>query len=275
MNHFNKKSVIRRLCALWMILAGPSCLAGEFILMDDFVSDTGLLTEGAPATGLHGLLGVMATLRQREIGTGRASNILPLVMLNYRDTLYWSGLSGGWWLTPALTSGPRLGLAVRLRRGWDAGDDPILTGMADRDNSVEGGVNILWHTKPLHIGFGYFTDLSDRSQGRSVSLRLSRLIALSSRWQIAPRLTLDWLNRDLVDYYYEVAVAEATPNRPAYSGEGTINTRLGFTGTYRMSQQWMLVAGINYTRLGAGITDSPLVSRASVVDVHAGFGARF
>ena len=274
MNSFNK-SAIRRLCLLWMILAAPSCLAGEFILVDDFVSDTGLLTEGASATGLHGLLGVLAALRQREIGTDRASTILPLVMLNYRDTLYWNGLSGGWWLTPAPTSGPRIGLAVRLRRGWDAGDDPILTGMADRDNSVEGGVNILWRTKPLHIGVGYFADLSDRSQGRSAYLRLSRRIAVSSRWQIVPVLALDWLNRDLVDYYYGVAVAEATPNRPAYSGEGNINARLGFTGTYRMTQRWILVAGLNYTRLGAGITDSPLVSRASVVDVHAGFGARF
>lgn len=269
------RPVLLLLSVLLMILTGARCLAGESMLVDELANDAGLLTEGTRAAGLHGLLGGMASLRQREIGTGRASGVLPLLALNYRDTVYWNGLSGGLWLTPALESGPRLGLALRLRRGWEAEDDPILTGMADRGNSVEGGVNVLWRAKPLNIGLAYFADLSDRSEGRSASLRLSHRIALSPQWQITPGLTLDWLNKDLVGYYYGVAIAEATIARPAYSGQGSVNARLGLAATYRMSKQWMFLTGINYTRLGAGLTDSPLVSRSSVVDVHAGFGMRF
>lgn len=269
------RSALKLLFIIFGLATSPICIAVESMPADELASDSGLLVEPVAVPGLHGLLGVQAAARQRTIGNDRVANILPLFALNYRNILYWNGLTGGVWLTPAIESSPRLGLGLRLRRGWAATDDPLLAGMADRDNSVEGGVNILWPIKSWRVGFGYFTDLSDNSEGQSASLRLSRRFVLSPDWQIVPGLSLEWLSKDVVDYYYGITGAEATPSRPVYAGRAGLNIRAGLVATYSLTPRWMLLVGVNHTRLGSAIADSPVVLRNSLTELHAGIGLRF
>lgn len=266
---------LKLLLIFFGLLASPICIAVESMPADELAIDNGLLVEPVAVSGLHGLLGVQAAARRQIIGNDRATNVFPLIALNFRNILYWNGLNAGVWLTPAKESYPRLGLGLRLRRGWTATDDPLLTGMSDRDNSVEGGVNILWPIKNWRVGLGYFTDLSDNSEGQSASLRLSRSIALSPDWRIIPGLSLEWLSKDIVDYYYGVTGTEATPARPAYAGRAGLNVRAGLVTTYSLSPRWMLLAGVNHTRLGSAIADSPLVTRNNQTELHAGIGLRF
>lgn len=266
---------LKLLLIFFGLLASPICIAVESMPADELAIDNGLLVEPVAVPGLHGLLGVQAAWRQQIIGNDRTTNVFPLIALNFRNILYWNGLNAGVWLTPAKESYPRLGLGLRLRRGWTATDDPLLTGMSDRDNSVEGGVNILWPIKNWRVGLGYFTDLGDNSEGQSASLRLSRSIALSPDWRIIPGLSLEWLSKDIVDYYYGVTGTEATPSRPAYAGRAGLNVRAGLVTTYSLSPRWLLLAGVNHTRLGSEIADSPLVTRNNQTELHAGIGLRF
>jgi outer membrane protein len=73
------------------------------------------------------------------------------------------------------------------------------------------------------------------------------------------------------DYYYEVAPAYATPDRPAYDARGGYSgSRITVTAGGRYGQLWMGVFARYDTLAGAVFTDSPLVKRQDWLMVGVG-----
>jgi outer membrane protein len=83
------------------------------------------------------------------------------------------------------------------------------------------------------------------------------------------------LSQDRVDYYYGVRESEATPTRPAYTGEATWNLDVNVTAILNFGPKWTLVALLNREGLGSGIKMSPIVERTSAYALVTSFSYNF
>lgn len=224
-------------------------------------------------SALHGLLGGLVYSTDHSVGESkRKAGVFPLVFLSYADTVQWTIGGGTVWLLKSNDRSTRLGASLRIRGGYTAEDDTILAGMADRDRSVEAGLSFRWRQPHFTLGTAYYQDISGKTKGDSASVRLSFPFRLNQQWGITPSLGAEWLSANVVDYYYGVRTSEATVARPAYIGKSTTNWRAGIAFNYHFAPRWLLLSGLGYTKLGSGITQSPIVNRDSVTTVFAGVG---
>ena len=240
--------------------------------LNQMYGDVTLGAEGPSAW--HGFLGAGVIAAQQSTGDSRSFPV-PLVSISYKDIAYWQMARGGVWLLKSSDRSARAGIALKVRRGYDPADFEGLTGMEERDGSLEGGLNAVWATRPITISAAYYTDVSGKSDGDSATLSLAHPLRVSERWRITPSVGAEWLDADVVDYYYGVRPNETTAVRSAYEGKGSVNVRVGVTVRYGLSRDWSLFGGVGYTRLGSGITDSSIVVHDSVTALHFGGGWSF
>jgi len=237
-------------------------------------AESGTRTESVQEDHWRGFLGA-GTIALDHPVADRQAFVLPLVSVSYRDTVYWSLGQAGVWLLKSDDRSARLGLAVKARGGYDPEDYDGLVGMEKRHTSVEAGLNGKWWTRLVGLSFGYFTDVTDKSNGNSAQLGLSHSFRLSSKWSLTPSVGAEWLSDEVVNYYYGVRASEAIPGRPAYTGQSTVNLRGAMMVHYKMARAWSLFGGASITHLGTGMTDSPIIIQDNVAAVFVGAGWHF
>jgi outer membrane protein len=264
-------------CVIAVISAGSSlpARAQDALSELDFAyRDSDPTDDSARSGNWRGFLGAGLVTLDRPMAD-RNAVLVPLVSISYRDTVYWNVGQGGVWLLKSDDRSARLGLALKARGGYDPGDFAGLAGMDKRRTSAEAGLNGTWRTQPVIVSFGFFTDVSDNSNGNSALLGLSHPFRLSDSWTLTPSVGAEWLSAEVVDYYYGVRPSEATPIRPAYAGQSSVNLRGALMAHYKLARAWSLFGGVSYTRLGAGITDSPIIIHDSVAALFVGGGWHF
>lgn len=262
---------------------GLSVLCPGFAMADSIADLTEVYTaEGATeeiantASDFHGLAGAGLFNYEKNTGDGGRKNaVLPLVILTYQDWAYWSIGGGGVWLFQSGDRALKLGMGLKIHRGYTASDDDVYTGMNDRRNSLDGSVNAVWKTDGVNTSLHYYHDIGKASTGDSASLKFSYAISLSQRLRLIPNIGAEWLGMRVVDYYFGVTAAEATPIRPAYTGRDTLNYNAGLNAVYLVDKSWVLLGGMHLTYLGSGIEDSPLVSHSNSVLLYIGADWRF
>ncbi len=156
----------------------------------------------------------------------------------------------------------------------NSGDSAFLHGMADRDETVEGGLALKYQTPYAELGFTMMTDILNRHQGQQVGLSLGNGFR-SQQWLLKPSLKVNWQSRKLTDYYYGVKENEATPIRPAYQADATVNYGVGLDINYLFSKRAMFRVGLNVEHLGSNITDSPIVEYDWIPKIFMGYIYRF
>jgi outer membrane scaffolding protein for murein synthesis (MipA/OmpV family) len=257
----------RALYVALAVLATTPAFAVELDNLPEQTADLAAPREPQPPQYLLGSLGVALVNTGRFVGSDeRVTLPLPLVYFDYNDRLYWSIASVGTWLVRSDDRKFRLGLLAKARGGID-GDDVPYPGIADRDASVDAGLNLTWH-RAILAPPGW--PMRWRSQ-QTANLRLSLPIKLSDRWTTTPNVSAEWMDHQLVDYYYGVTPAETGGGAPLYTGTAAANLRAGWSLSYRINRNWRVLGGLSYTRLGAGIADSPLVSESDNLLAYAGF----
>ena len=265
------KYIGRALYVALAVLATTPVFAVEFDNLPEQTADLAAPREPQPPQYLLGSLGVALVNTGRFVGSDeRVTLPLPLVYFDYNDRLYWSITSVGAWLVRSDDRKFRLGLLAKARGAID-GDDTPYTGIADRDASVDAGLNLTWRIQGLILGAAWLADALGRSHGQTVSLRLSLPIKLNDRWTTTPSVNAEWMDHQLVDYYYGVTPAETGGGAPLYTGSAATNLRAGWSLSFRINRNWRVLGGLSYTRLGAGIADSPLVSESDNLLAYAGF----
>ena len=243
--------------------------------LDFALGDSATKDASTEPTRWRGFLGDSIGLRTDPVTDMRWFRA-PLISVSYNDTVYLRSGQAGAWLLKSADRSVRVGVAVKLRGGYDPEDDvDSLAGMDRRDTSVEAGVRGIWRTRPVIVSFGIYTDVSDNSNGNSALLGLSHPFRLSESWSLVPSLGAEWLSTEVVDYYYGVKPSEATASRPAYAGQSAVNLRAALMAHYKLTRAWFLFGGASVTHLGSGIADSPIVSEEKVAAVFVGGGWRF
>ncbi|MEK6700589.1 MAG: MipA/OmpV family protein [Nitrospirota bacterium] len=271
-----KAFVYGLLCGVLLFICYPAYADTVSDLTEDYTAAGVPGQEQAAPSGFHGILGAGLFNVEKIVGDSDRKTVpLPLIIITYKDLAYWSLGGGGVWLLQSDDRSLKLGVGVKVRRGWKADDDPDLAGMADRHTSLDGSVNALWKTSVVNINASYYHDILNVSNGEAATLRLSRNFWIEPKFRLTPSVGVEWQSAKLVDYYYGVRPAEATANRLAYNGRDTVNVGAGLGGAYRLSPDWSLMGGVYTTHLGSGITDSPIVSHRFSTLVFFGAGWLF
>ena len=191
----------------------------------------------------------------------------------------------------------RSGVGARLldtdRLGFDIGfalslparssDVPARRGMPDLGTLVEFGprLTIKLAEPTQHSRLGLELPLRAvieargglRRQGATFEPRLVyRLQDVEQAWQVDASLGAVLGNAAINDYFYGVAPAFATAQRPSYTAKsGLMLTRLGLGASYRLQRDWRAFAFVRYDNYtGAANHASPLLRQNS--GTSAGIG---
>lgn len=196
--------------------------------------------------------------------SGSANNklsLLPVLIVNYKDKYYFKIKRAGVWLYHTDDRSLKWGLAIEPRGGYGAGNSDVLAGMGGRKTSLEAGVALYWRT-PMGalLEASYDVDISSTADGNSANLKVSVPFYQTQTLTLAGSVAIEWLSRNVVNYYYGVTPPEATVFRPTYSPSSTFNYTLAFISEYRFDEHWRLISGASLRRLGDEAADSPIVT---------------
>ncbi|TDV27238.1 outer membrane protein [Paraburkholderia caballeronis] len=169
------------------------------------------------------------------------------------------------------------GVSIALRGkyslgdGYSGSDAPILNGMQDRNGAFWYGPALAWRTAFGTLSADY---LVSGNKGQQASIDYSKSFDFGN-FSLTPHVGADWFSSKYVDYYYGVPSYDARPGRQAYSGTASWNTSLGTRIGYRLTQHQRVQLDVGVTRLGGGITDSPLVGKRFTPEVRIGYNYQF
>ena len=231
------------------------------------------LAADEPAADSQWGVGLGVAVSQRPYrDADNETRALPLLMYENR----WVRI-GGPGIDLKLPSAGPVSFALRARYafdGYEQGDAPILNGMAERKDSLWLGGAAKWRNEVADLSAEWVGDASGNSTGQQFKLQLDRSFRAGA-FQFTPRVAATWLDRKYVDYYYGVTAPEATAGRPFHEGEATVNAEVGLRTVYALAPRHALSLDVGTTRLGTGITNSPLVERRNVSRVSFGYAYRF
>ncbi|WP_170295039.1 MipA/OmpV family protein [Paracoccus aestuariivivens] len=214
-----------------------------------------------------------------ERAYGDTDNVLvPLVDFE-TDWVRFRGLTAD--LKLPFISSETLSFAIRanytIGEGYEADDTPVLAGMDERKGGLWAGAAMDWRPGFADFAFEWQSDISGDSDGHRLRVEMSRRFnpTGSERFGLTPRITGIWMDDNAAEYYYGVRTTEVTPTRTAYTGSSTLNVELGVQADYMLSERQILIFDAGVTRLGSGITDSPITVDKTLTSVGMGYAYRF
>ncbi|MFN3234132.1 MAG: MipA/OmpV family protein [Gammaproteobacteria bacterium] len=204
----------------------------------------------------------VAGVYSQSIYSGVDNVIRPMPMINlYWKGLFWRGFEAGY----RVVQHENWNAAVVVKPYFTHFDSSLsddLSGMDDRDLSLNAGGEVAVRLKPIVLGAYAVHDITGRTNGSAVGVKVSTALPLFQKTLIfIPTLAAVYANHNIVDYYYGVKSSEATSSRPAYSADDTVNLSAALLAIYRITDHWNARAGYVITRYGDEIADSPIVER--------------
>lgn len=213
---------------------------------------------------------------------------------NYSDSIY-RGVDNEFSLMPLISyrgerfflQGPRLGYKIfkgdnfsialignYRMQGYDSSDSSYLSGMDDRDSTLEAGATATWDASFGKLQLGILSDLQNNHGGYQIRLSLSKRYRYG-KWSVTPSLATLWQSSDMSDYYYGVTATQATVERPAYDAEGALIYRGGVALNYMLTRSLVLTSRISATFYPDEINNSPIVEDEFSTRAFLGLGYRF
>ena len=205
---------------------------------------------------------------------GADSEFIPLPLLTYEgERFFVRGTNVGYHLFKQDDLTLSLLGSYRMA-GYDSGDSEFLQGMADRDGTLEAGLQVSLATHLGRFRVTVLSDMLDEHNGHEAKLTFSKRFPMQNYF-VSPFVSVIWQSSQLVDYYYGVKAAEATSARPAYRVDSSILLQLGVMTNYMFNEHWSIRGRIAVTRLADEISDSPIVEDELVPSAFLGIGYRF
>ncbi len=248
---------------IWMLPVCSMAQAGARASLMEVYTDERLLgLEQSTLSHFHGFIGGGMDNNEGIIGDARRETFFgPFFIVKYDDWAYLGLGGGGLWLFHFPEYELKLGTSINVHPGG-----PLLLGMDKRRSSLDGSIDASWQTPMANFQLSYNRDIGKASHGDSASLGISHIflfnqVLFNQEFIVVPGVTVEWENTRLVDYYYGVRPEEATTDRPAYVGRETAMVGANLMGIYRINRSWALWGDIHTKHFGAGIVDSPIVTR--------------
>lgn len=205
-------------------------------------------------------------------GLGSDSTAVPIFIVNYGN-FYLMGPKFGYQLygndnyTFGLTGNYRLD-------GYEAEDSPSLTGMDDRDGTLDLGIEYSYDTGFGKIGVEVVADTLGTHEGYQADVSFSYPINFDNG-QLSPYIGAEYRSDDLVDYYYGVKSTEVTQMRQFYQADSAVNTVMGIRSTWFSGPHHRFVAMLQLKAFDDSIKDSPIVDADYAYNMIFGYAYVF
>ena len=201
-------------------------------------------------------------------GSGTRYDVLPLYLFE-GERFFLDANRAGVKLFKGVDQRLDLFAAQRLE-GFPSDRMPAsLAGMTMRDSGIDLGLSWQYRQPWGNVQAEFLHDANNTSKGNELRLGYS-YDWRSGPWSLRPSVSVALRDANLNNYYYGVRGSESTLDRPAYAPGAGINTTLGLYGTYEMTQQWRLLAGVSATLLDGKTRDSPIVQKRVLPGVYVG-----
>lgn len=141
-----------------------------------------------------------------------------------------------------------------------------LSGLAERDATVLGGVYVNHDTDLGRLSFRALTDLGDEHDGHVANLKYTFDLKAGD-WNINPMLGMEWVSDEVVNHH--VGVFNYSPRK------STTNTFAGVRARYEMTENWDLNLKTGITKLGSGISNSSIIDDDLVYQASVGINYNF
>lgn len=162
-----------------------------------------------------------------------------------------------------------------LYDGYRSKDAWILDGMK-RDASIWLGPHISWQfTADSQLFAEVLGDTFSKSEGWQASTGASTRFTLTRRLYLEPRITISWYDKNYIDYYYGVRVAEARSYRAAYQGDAAVLPEASARLTYIINPEQAVSLNTGVRFLPDEVYDSPLIDSRTEKTASLFYSYRF
>ncbi|WP_028299332.1 MipA/OmpV family protein [Oceanospirillum beijerinckii] len=156
----------------------------------------------------------------------------------------------------------------------DYQDNAKLAGLKERDGTLDLGFYVIKDTDMGRVRFTFLEEVTGEHKGRSADLKYT-FAYQANKLNVNPFVGVNWTSADKVDHFFGVSSAEATADRAAYKGDGSLNVYTGVRGRYEITKNWDVSATAAYVHLGDGIRDSSIVDEDHVLVGTVGVNYNF
>ena len=143
--------------------------------------------------------------------------------------------------------------------GYKTKDSDSLSGMENRNVSLEGGLRMNYNFEHSFLTTTLSHDISDTTNGYTVNAAYHYTLCETHNSALSLYAGVEYLSDKKSDYYYGVKEKEATLSRPSYHANGALNPYIGLTQIFAFSEQWSIIANLEYKQLDSTIYKSPIV----------------
>lgn len=152
----------------------------------------------------------------------------------------------------SLTAQPRV-------NQYKASDSHYLTGMSNRESSVEGGLAFSASKDKAYIEVMALTDVLARHDSWTLKTELGYEFEVGN-FTFYPSVMLTYQSSSFMDYYYGVAQSETTPLRAQYSAGSAMQYGAQTYIKYPLSDKLSTFVNIKVDKLPTEATNSPIVN---------------
>ncbi len=218
-------------------------------------------------------IGLAISASQTPYSGGDNSTFAYPYLTSFRNSAFtddWLLLQDGGLGFRWVKGGWEFGMFGRLQtRGLGTSEAPILSGLDDREWTIEIAPIVGWRGWPVHVNYKIFTEILGRHDGLVSELEFS----LPKEWDrgyLIPGVTLIYQNQEYTNYYFGISPAESLPTRPEYQAGDAFNTELNVRWGYAVTDKWLLSGSFGIEFLDEQISNSPIVDKDSLWSVNVG-----
>lgn len=136
----------------------------------------------------------------------------------------------------------------------------MLTGLGNRNGSLDAGIEILSTHKFGQIGFRALRDVVSAHGGFALATAYSYPVYLD-KMVIWPSVTVTYASSEVNNHFFGIRPSEVRPDRPLYTAGSGFIAKMAFYLEYELTDRTNLIGFSHYTKTSSDIHQSPLVSR--------------
>ena len=129
----------------------------------------------------------------------------------------------------------------------------------DRDPDLHAGIRYSMYFDDSLIRLDASRDISGTHDGYILSAAYDHEWQIRN-WLVTGTASVDYISKDMTDYYVGVDRDEATGQFPVYQAEGAVITGIALDAEYPLNENWTFNTVLGYLILGDEIEDSPITN---------------
>lgn len=162
--------------------------------------------------------------------------------------------------------------------GGDSGTPvelPSVNDLAKRDYAVDAGLQVnVYLSEHSMLRAELMQDVSGVYKGQNALVEYNTQIALAEG-SVGLSVGVRFKSRRLVDYYYGLSPADGVDPVFHYQAKATFQPYIKLTAHYPVTERWSVLALARLSKLGSGMTNSPVVNDDTASTLYLGAGYAF